>query len=65
MSGIMQEQCSSLSILMFYVLLESTLFEENLYLTKMHLGAAIFSIQKNYVLNVNVILVNSMQIILI
>lgn len=33
---------------MFYVLLESTLFEENLYLTKMHLGAGIFNIRKNY-----------------
>lgn len=40
---------------MFCVLLESTLFEENLYLTKMHLGADIFSMEKNYVLNVNVI----------
>lgn len=33
---------------MFYVLLESTLFEENLYLTKMHLGADLFNIHKNY-----------------
>lgn len=38
---------------MFCILLESTLFEENLYLTKVHLGADIFSM--NYVLNVNVI----------
>lgn len=39
---------------MFYVLLESTLFEEDLYLTKMRLGADIFSREKNHVLIVDV-----------
>lgn len=31
-------------------LLESTVFEQNLYLRKMQLGADIFNTQKNYIL---------------
>lgn len=33
---------------MFYILLENTLLEENLYLTKMHLGAGIYNSHKYY-----------------
>lgn len=41
---------------MFYILLESAFLEENVYLTKMHLGADIYNSHRNYLfLNVNVI----------
>lgn len=43
----MQYQYSCLDILIFYILLKSTLFKENLYLPKMHLGADLSNIHKN------------------